>query len=164
MQIKILKEDVKGFEFEIIGGEHGICNLLVDYLNNMKEVNFAAYRVEHPLISNPKVFVSLKNNAKSVEKEVKPTPITKIKGVGRKKAEAFEKAGIKYAEDLLKYTIEELCNVVDIDEKTAAKILGEAEKITKKDIFGYRKVVKEALKKIEKDFEEIEKKFAKLNV
>lgn len=163
MQIKVLREDEKGFEFEVIGGDHGICNLLVDYLNNSKEVSFAAYKVEHPLISNPKVTVSL-SNTRATRKEVKPTPITEIKGVGKKKAEAFEKAGIKYAEELLKYTIEELSNITGIDEKTAAKILGEVEKITKKDVFGYRKVIKEALKKIEKDFENIEKNFAKLNV
>lgn len=162
MQVKVLKEDERGFELEIIGGDHGICNLLVDYLNNIEEVRFAAYKVEHPLISNPKILVSLKDVKKnSSEKGIKPTPISKIKGVGRKRAEAFEKAGIKHAEDLLKYSIQEACEITGIDKKTMLKVFAEAEKIARKDLFGYRKVIKKALKKIEKDFEAIEKKFAK---
>jgi len=43
------------------GEGHTLCNLLVASLNKNDGVEFAAYKIEHPLIGKPKVFLKLKN-------------------------------------------------------------------------------------------------------
>jgi DNA-directed RNA polymerase subunit L len=60
MKLNITKEDAEGFEMEIEGEGHTLCNLLIASLNKNDEVEFAAYKIEHPLIGKPKVFLKLK--------------------------------------------------------------------------------------------------------
>ncbi|MHA1835328.1 MAG: 50S ribosomal protein L35ae [Candidatus Odinarchaeia archaeon] len=58
----------------------------------------------------------------------KRTPLTEIKGVGKKTEEALVKAGIKSVEDLAKFTLEKLQKKVpDISSKTLSKILTNAQ-------------------------------------
>ena len=55
MEISILEESKGKLEIEITGEDHTLCNALRDELSN--HVENAAYNIEHPLISNPTMFV-----------------------------------------------------------------------------------------------------------
>lgn len=69
MEVKIKKESDRELEFEIIG-EKTILNPLKQKLLEYEEVEFAEWRVEHPLISNPEFFVRVgKGKVKEVVKK-----------------------------------------------------------------------------------------------
>jgi len=159
MKLNIIKEDEEGFEMEIEGEGHTLCNLLVASLNKNDDVEFAAYRIEHPLIGTPKIFLKLKNTEK--KKDTEATSIEELKGVGKKKAEKLERAGIKFAEDLLNKDIAEVAEKSDIDAASLEDLFKEAKKIAKKDRFGYKKLIKRSLKELIETIEETEKKFKK---
>jgi len=159
MKLNITKEDEEGFEIEIEGEDHTLCNLLVASLNKNDGVEFAAYKIEHPLIGKPKVFLKLKNIEK--KKNTEPTPVEEISGVGKKTAEKLERAGVNFAEDLLNKDIEAVSKLSDIPLESLEDMLKEAKKIAKKDRFGYRKVIKSSLKELDELLEETEKKFKK---
>jgi len=57
VKIKILAKNEKEIEFEIEGEGHTLCNLLRKVLLEDNDVAFAGYRIEHPLIGKPKVYV-----------------------------------------------------------------------------------------------------------
>ena len=57
MELKIISAGEKEVEFEIIGAEYTLAELLTTRLNEKKEVEFASYRVAHPLISSPHIYV-----------------------------------------------------------------------------------------------------------
>lgn len=57
MELKIISVSDKEVEFEIVGGEYTVAELLTSRLNEKKEVEFASYKVAHPLVSNPHVYV-----------------------------------------------------------------------------------------------------------
>ncbi|MEW5996319.1 MAG: DNA-directed RNA polymerase subunit L [Candidatus Micrarchaeota archaeon] len=57
MELKIISVADKEVEFEIVGGEYTLAELLTSRLNGKKEVEFASYRVAHPLVSNPRIYV-----------------------------------------------------------------------------------------------------------
>jgi DNA-directed RNA polymerase subunit L len=116
MEIEVLKEDSKGFEMKILGEDHTFLNLLTTFLNNNKKVAYAAYKIEHPLVGEPKIFFRLKKAAKEEE-----TPIKKIKGVGPKTAAQLEAIGIKTASQLLLNTPEKLAEKSGIAEKLLTK-------------------------------------------
>ena len=88
MEVKILKETERELEFELIGEDHTFCNLLKEKLNSKKNV-LAAYRIEHPLIGNPKFYIKLEGDIEVKEVEEK-TPLDKIKGLGKKRIEKLK--------------------------------------------------------------------------
>ena len=57
MELKIISAEEKEVEFEIVGGEYTLAELLTSRLNQKKEVDFASYRIAHPLVANPRIFV-----------------------------------------------------------------------------------------------------------
>ncbi len=57
MELKIISAEDKELEFEIVGGEYTLAELLTSRLNEKKEVEFASYRIAHPLIANPHIYV-----------------------------------------------------------------------------------------------------------
>lgn len=57
MKIQILAKNEKEIEFEIEGEGHTLCNLLRKVLLEDEDVIFAGYRIEHPLVGKPKVYV-----------------------------------------------------------------------------------------------------------
>jgi len=57
VKIKILEISDKELEFELEGEGHTLCNLLRKVLLEDKDVTFAGYRIEHPLIGKPKMYV-----------------------------------------------------------------------------------------------------------
>jgi len=57
MEIKVLKEEKNKIEFEIIGEDHTLCNVIRNELWNNENVEISAYNIKHPLISNPVMLV-----------------------------------------------------------------------------------------------------------
>jgi len=57
LELKIMSSGDKELEFEIVGGEYTIAELLTSRLNEKKDVEFASYNIAHPLVSNPRVYV-----------------------------------------------------------------------------------------------------------
>ena len=49
MRIEVVKSAEKELELRIEGEGHTLLNLLVDELNNLENVSFAAYSIDHPL-------------------------------------------------------------------------------------------------------------------
>jgi len=69
MEVKIKKESDKELEFEVIK-EKTILNPLKQKLLEYDEVEYAEWRVEHPLISNPEFYVRVKKgNVKEIVKK-----------------------------------------------------------------------------------------------
>lgn len=85
MEIKILKQAKNKIEFEIEEEDHTLCNAVREELWSYKETEISAYKIEHPLISNPVMLVetnkgdpkkvilkaadSLKKQIKSIKEE-----------------------------------------------------------------------------------------------
>ncbi|KAA0004173.1 MAG: DNA-directed RNA polymerase subunit L [Thermoplasmata archaeon] len=59
MEVKINKDEEKEIEFEVIG-EKTLLNPLKNKLLEYEEVEFAEWRVEHPLIGNPEFYLRVK--------------------------------------------------------------------------------------------------------
>ncbi len=69
MEIKIKKESEREIEFEVIG-EKTILNPLKQKLLQYEEVEFADWRIEHPLISNPEFYLRVsKGDVKKILKK-----------------------------------------------------------------------------------------------
>lgn len=54
-------------KFEIEGEDHTFANILVDTLQDMKEVKIAQYDVKHPKISSPDIYLETKEKKKPNE-------------------------------------------------------------------------------------------------
>jgi len=147
MEVKILKETERELEFELIGEDHTFCNLLKEKLNSKKNV-LAAYRIEHPLIGNPKFYIKLEKDME-VGKIEEKMPLDKIRGLGEKRIEKLNSAGITYAEELLEINIDELSEKTGLSKKILKKIINEAKKLRKSKA---RAVLKEALEELKNEF------------
>ncbi len=70
MKIKMKDEEdtpKNVMKFEIEGEDHTFANLLVDTLQDMKEVKIAQYDVKHPRISSPDIYLETKKSKKPKE-------------------------------------------------------------------------------------------------
>jgi len=56
-RIRILRSTDKVLEFEIEGEDHTLCNVLCSELFNDPHVVYASYKIDHPLIGFPRVYV-----------------------------------------------------------------------------------------------------------
>ncbi len=66
--MKIIKDTKNELEIEITGESHTLCNALRKTLMEDKDVESAAYIMEHPIIGEPKLYVKAKNPRKSLKK------------------------------------------------------------------------------------------------
>lgn len=64
MDIKILKRTSDEMRVEVTGEGHTFCNLLQKALLEDETVEFGGYNIEHPLVSNPIVYVVMKKKRK----------------------------------------------------------------------------------------------------
>lgn len=64
MDIKVLKKTTDEMRIEIPGEGHTFCNVLQKVLLEDETVEIGGYRIEHPLISNPVVYVRMKEKRK----------------------------------------------------------------------------------------------------
>jgi len=154
MDIEVLREDSTGFELKLKGEDHSFLSLLTEFLDKDEKVDYAAYKIEHPLVGEPKLFIKLKGVKKDSSEDL---PISKIKGVGPKTAEKFEAAGLKSASQILQGSPSKLVEKTGVAEKTVLKILEEVKKAVPADKYGYRAVFKNALSEISKTFKTVKK-------
>lgn len=64
MDIKILKKTPDEMRIEILDEGHTFCNLLEKTLLEDETVELGGYSIEHPLVSNPVVYVKMKEKRK----------------------------------------------------------------------------------------------------
>ncbi len=57
MEINILNHEKTSLEFEIVGGEYTVPELLTKKLSGNDAVEFVSYRVGHPLVGKPQIIV-----------------------------------------------------------------------------------------------------------
>ncbi|MBR9690295.1 DNA-directed RNA polymerase subunit L [Candidatus Woesearchaeota archaeon] len=93
MELNIIEDKKTRMVFELVGEDHTFCNVLTKELWNVKGIKIAAYNIEHPLVSNPKIILetdssmqpkkALKNAVLALEKKNKDF-ITKFKRIPAK--------------------------------------------------------------------------------
>jgi DNA-directed RNA polymerase subunit L len=64
MKINVLKKNEHELKIEIIGADHGLCNLLQKKILQDENVDLAGYDVPHPLASSPIIYVRMKGKFK----------------------------------------------------------------------------------------------------
>jgi DNA-directed RNA polymerase subunit L len=62
MKINVLNKNEHELKIEIMGADHGICNLLQKKILLDENVDLAGYDVPHPLASNPIIYVRMKGS------------------------------------------------------------------------------------------------------
>jgi len=65
--MKIIMDKKNELEIEITGETHTLCNALRKTLMEDKDVEAAAYVIEHPIIGEPKLYIKAKNPKKSLQ-------------------------------------------------------------------------------------------------
>jgi DNA-directed RNA polymerase subunit L len=60
MEVKILVNEKNTLEMEFVGADQSLAQLLAEKLNSDKDVEFASYKVEHPLVASPKLILRMK--------------------------------------------------------------------------------------------------------
>ena len=154
MEIRILKENKNELEFEIVGENHTFSRALQNFLNRRKEVVLASYKIKHPLLSNPQIYVKTKDVPIPKGKE-KLLPLTDVKGIGPKNVEKLRAAGVKTANALLKADPEKVSKKSGISTKMLEKYQSEAGKLNFAKESVARSVVKSALKDFVKAFSKV---------
>jgi len=71
MELKIIEDAKDRILVEVNGEDHTFCNILVKKLNTYKDVKFAAYSIDHPLVGIPKLLVEGKDVRAILKKAVK---------------------------------------------------------------------------------------------
>lgn len=62
MEVKILLNEKNTLEMELGDSDQSLAQLLAEKLNTEKDVDFAGYKVEHPLMGSPKLYVRTKKS------------------------------------------------------------------------------------------------------
>ena len=65
MEIKVIKNSKTEIEFEILDKNPTLPEMIVHYLNQMDDVEFAAYNWEHPLAAYPRILLRSAPDAKA---------------------------------------------------------------------------------------------------
>ena len=63
MEIAVLKSDKESIEIELKGEDAGIANALVEILLEDPDVEFAAYKLDHPQVGSPVLVVRVKDGS-----------------------------------------------------------------------------------------------------
>jgi DNA-directed RNA polymerase subunit L len=69
--MKIIRDEKKELEIEVTGESHSLCNAIRKVLMEDKNVDAAAYVVDHPIIGEPKLYIRAKNPRQSLKKAAK---------------------------------------------------------------------------------------------
>ncbi|MDD1763835.1 MAG: DNA-directed RNA polymerase subunit L [Methanobacteriaceae archaeon] len=69
--MKIIKDEKKELEIEITGESHSLCNAIRTVLMEDKNVESAAYVIDHPIIGEPRLYIKAKNPRQSLKKAAK---------------------------------------------------------------------------------------------
>jgi len=84
MDVKIISNEKNALEFEMVGMDTAIPQLLVTKLNADKGVEFAGFKKEHPVVGNPKIVVRTK------KKDAMDVVLEKIEEI-KEEVETFKK-------------------------------------------------------------------------
>lgn len=154
MELKVIREEKGELEIEVVGESHTFMNALRDVLSAHKDVLQASYRVEHPVLSNPVLYVKTKAKAvpKSMEKKI---DITEVAGVGPKKADQFVAAGVKTANDLARAKVDKLAEKTGLSEKVITGHIEDAKALVSVGASYSRVVLMDAAKALGKEFKSI---------
>ena len=60
VEVKVISNEKKSLELEVSGCEQAVLTYIVEKLNKNSDVEFAAYKVDHPIIGSPKMIVKTK--------------------------------------------------------------------------------------------------------
>ncbi len=60
MEVKILQSEKNVLELELVGSDTSLAQLISERLNQDKDVEFSSFKVEHPLLAHPKLYVRTK--------------------------------------------------------------------------------------------------------
>jgi DNA-directed RNA polymerase subunit L len=90
MEIKVLKNASNELKIEIEGERHTFCNVLQQALLEDDTIEMAGYNIEHPLTSNPTVYVRTKGTLKP--KAVLIVAAKKIQKQNKELKKSFERA------------------------------------------------------------------------
>jgi len=60
VKIEEVQREGRVLRFKVVGEDHTLCNLLRKVLYEDENVEAAAYRIEHPLLSSPEFYVRVK--------------------------------------------------------------------------------------------------------
>jgi DNA-directed RNA polymerase subunit L len=74
LEFEVVEQKKNRLEVKVIGADHTILNLFVKKLQSDSGVEIAAYNIEHPLVSVPKMVIETKASTtpkKALEKAVK---------------------------------------------------------------------------------------------
>jgi DNA-directed RNA polymerase subunit L len=66
-RMKVITDKKNELEIEITGETHTLCNALRKTLMEDKDVEAAAYVIDHPIIGEPKLYIKAKNPKKSLK-------------------------------------------------------------------------------------------------
>jgi DNA-directed RNA polymerase subunit L len=90
MKINILNRSENELRIEIVGEGHTFCNVLQDALLKDKHIDYAGYRIPHPLISNPIFYIRTKKT--KTPKDALMEAVKRVNTEAKKIREAFEEA------------------------------------------------------------------------
>jgi DNA-directed RNA polymerase subunit L len=158
VEIKVIKENDVELEFELVGEGHTFCNLLREALTNNEAVEAASYRIAHPLLSQPVVYLRVKTGIEVPQEGEKEVEITAVPGIGPKRKEQLAEAGITTANALLKADLDELAEKTGIAKSILERYVSEAKKLDYGIPSPPRFVLKQVLKEVAKEFDELQKK------
>lgn len=97
MKVNILKCSGSELQIEVVGEGHTFCNALQSILLRDGSVEFAGYRIPHPLVAQPIIYVRSRHNKRPEDLLVDAAQI-----LGKKAEEvrrAFEEATVERADD-----------------------------------------------------------------
>lgn len=80
MKIEVINDKKGVFEFKILDKDPGLAELIVERLNENKDISFAAYKWEHPLADYPVIIIKSKEPKTSLKKAIKAI-IKELKGI-----------------------------------------------------------------------------------
>lgn len=97
MKLKVINETDNEIRVEVQGEGHTFCNALQDVLLSDKDVEFAGYSIDHPLISEPVIFVRTRKSSNPRAVLIKAAE--KLKSQTDEIRQAFESALSDYEEE-----------------------------------------------------------------
>jgi len=90
LKVNVIKRTEKELRIELVGADHGLCNLLQKKLLEERSVDMGGYDVPHPLASSPVIYVRMKGTTKP--EEALRRAAEKARDANTAFAEALEKA------------------------------------------------------------------------
>ena len=89
MKIRWVTEEKNKIEFELLGEDHTFCNVIRRELWEQDDLTLAAYRISHPLISDPLIVVETQ---KADAVKVLQSSIESLRKKNKALKESFSKA------------------------------------------------------------------------